>query len=178
MTASAVDHSTVVDIVNKGMALYRSFINGEPLTLVNIQSASTPNSTRTQLSAHHSRGNNTVLNNAALSLYTQLPSNILLRYPRLFEEAFLLFQEQKTMMTMTIPSTSRATIDTSTAPGLLHSPSSSMHSSGYITMLACAGRAHRQEVAYLPSHIYLALLHTIRYNPHLNCFPLLTTSEY
>ena len=108
---------------------------------------------RTPLSSHQGRGNNMVLNNAALSLYTQLSSSVLLRYPHLFDEALSLFLEQKKMMTMSSPSTSS-------------SSSSSMHSSGYITMLSCAGRAHRREVTELIlsyQHTLFMLTHPCKY---------------
>ena len=86
-----------------------------------------------------------VLNNAALSLYTQLSSAILQRHPHLFDQAMRLFQEQKAMMTL--PSTTAA--DTAaTAATASHTSPSSMHSSAYVTMIACAGRSHRREVTH------------------------------
>ena len=124
---------------------------------------------RTQLSSHQGRGNNMVLNNAALSLYTQLSSSVLLRYPHLFDEALWLFLEQKKMMSTTTLHTSTAfgsTQPSSPSSSSSSSSSSSMHGSGYITMLSCAGRAHRREVTeYILSyqHTLFILTHPCKY---------------
>ena len=96
MTASAIDPSLVLAVIDKGMRLYRSFIMEEPLTNIHTTTTTstttattttaTTATTTTPLSSQEGRGNNIVLNNAALSLYTQLPSSILQRYPHLFDQ--------------------------------------------------------------------------------------------